>query len=111
MTISFSEVVETVYTFAEYSRLVSELNISCAEFESGATEGSEITLEFIGDSPNIDPPTVKMVNAETSELFKELPNALLTADSGYSWSFTMPAYNLKFLYAPASLPGEDMGTI
>lgn len=111
VTISFSEVEETVYTFAEYSRLQSELNITCAEFESGATAGSEITLEFIGDSPNVNPPAVKMVNAETSQVFKELPNALLTADSGYSWSFTMPAYNLKFMYAPASLPSEDLGTI
>ena len=41
----------------------------------------------------------------------ELPNALLTADNGYTWSFTMPAYDIKFVYAPATLPGEDMGTI
>lgn len=111
VAISFSEVEETIYSFADYSRLESELNISCAEFESGATAGTEITLEFIGDSPNIDPPVVKMVNAETSEVFKELPNELLTADSGYSWSFSMPAYNLKFLYAPGTLPDEDMGSL
>lgn len=111
VTISFSEVEQTVYTFAEYSRLESELNITCAEFESGATAGTEIALEFVGDSPNIDPPVVKMVNAETSEVFKELPNELLTADNGYTWSFTMPAFNIKFLYAPASLPEEDMGSL